>query len=90
MQKRGQVNQRETTSRIKAKSGDTIAAGKGYLEFVGSPVKLFLFEGGDATGIEAIDNEQLTNDNKIYNLAGQRLQKIQRGMNIINGKKVLR
>jgi len=26
----------------------------------------------------------------IFNLAGQRIQKIQRGINIINGKKVLR
>ncbi|MCR5850812.1 MAG: hypothetical protein K6G92_08895 [Bacteroidaceae bacterium] len=31
------------------------------------------------------------NDNEaIYNLAGQRLQKMQRGINIVNGKKVLK
>lgn len=51
-------------------------------------VKLFFNSIED--GIEAIDNGQLTMDNAaIYNLAGQRLQKAQRGVNIINGKKVL-
>ena len=65
-----------------------IKAGKAYLEIAGD-VKAFYFSGDDATGLEAIDNEQLTIDNKIYNLAGQRLQKMQKGINIINGKKVL-
>lgn len=51
-------------------------------------VKLFFNSIED--GIEAIDNGQLTMDNaEIYNLAGQRLKKAQRGVNIINGKKVL-
>ena len=53
-------------------------------------MKAFYFEGeDDATGIEAIDNGQLTIDNKIYNLAGQRIQKMQKGVNIVNGKKIL-
>ncbi len=53
-----------------------------------SGVKLFFNSIED--GIEAIDNGQLTMDNaEIYNLAGQRLKKAQRGVNIINGKKVL-
>lgn len=53
-----------------------------------SGVKLFFNSIED--GIEAIANGQLTMDNAaIYNLAGQRLQKAQRGVNIVNGKKVL-
>ena len=43
-------------------------------------------------GIETIDNGQLINDNEgaaIYNLAGQRLSKPHRGLNIIGGKKVV-
>lgn len=43
-------------------------------------------------GIEAVGNGRLTNDNEggaIYNLAGQRLSKPQRGLNIIGGKKVV-
>ena len=42
-----------------------------------------------ASNIRSIDNGQLTIDNEaIYNLAGQRLTKPQRGLNIINGKRV--
>lgn len=44
----------------------------------------------DATGIEAIDNRQSTTDNKIYNLAGQRVSKARGGIFIQNGKKVLK
>lgn len=53
-----------------------------------SDVKLFFNSIED--GIQAMDNGQWTKDNAaIYNLAGQRLKKAQRGVNIINGKKVL-
>ena len=47
-------------------------------------------EDDDATGIKTIDNGQQTTDGAIYNLAGQRLNKMQKGINIINGKKVLK
>ena len=76
----------------KAKSGTTIKAGKAYLEVPdGSSVKGFIFVFGDEdpTGISTIDNGQLTIDNEIYNLAGQRIQKMQKGINIVNGKKVM-
>ena len=58
-----------------------------------SGVKAF-FENGfnfdDADGIKAIDNGQLTIDNaEIFNLAGQKMSKLQKGVNIVNGKKVL-
>jgi hypothetical protein len=49
-----------------------------------------MYINGIETGIGQIDNEQLTIDNAhIYNIAGQRLTKAQKGVNIINGKKVL-
>jgi hypothetical protein len=73
----------------KGATGTTIAAGKGYLEFSGSPVKAFYFFDDDATAIETLGNEHQTTD-AIYNVAGQRLQKMQRGINIINGKKILK
>lgn len=41
------------------------------------------------TGIMTIDNGQRTTDNVIYNLSGQRLQKMQRGINIVGGKKII-
>ena len=46
--------------------------------------------GGDADGIMTIENGQVTIDNsEIFNLAGQRVNKAQKGIYIVNGKKVL-
>ena len=59
----------------------------------GSGVKAFYFEGDDATGIENVNSALDANhnfDGAIYNLAGQRISKMQKGINIINGKKVLK
>ena len=73
-------------------SGQTVPAGKAYMEISGgSSVKGFTFDFSDADGIQSINNEQLTmdNDKAIFNLAGQRLNKLQKGINIVNGKKVL-
>ena len=41
-------------------------------------------------GIGEIKADQSNKDDKIYNLAGQRLEKAQKGINIINGKKILK
>ena len=73
-----------------ADGAETIPGFKAYLP--SASVKGFLgfnFDGADA--IQAIGNGQLTidNDKVIYNLAGQRVSKLQRGVNIINGKKVV-
>lgn len=45
-----------------------------------------------ATGIEQIKNANTSKptDNAIYNLAGQRLQKLQKGINIVGGKKIIK
>ena len=67
-----------------------IPAGKAYLDTNVNPVKGFFGFDEDATSIQTIDNGQLTTDGAIFNLAGQRLQKMQRGINVINGKKILR
>jgi len=72
----------------------TIPAGKAYLEVKTtssdpeSGVKAFYGFEDDATGIEAIDHSPLTIEGAVYNLAGQRLQKMQKGINIVNGKKI--
>ena len=44
----------------------------------------------DATAIKTIDNGQQTTEGVIYNVAGQRLNKMQKGINIVNGKKILK
>jgi hypothetical protein len=72
-----------------ATTGSTIAAGKGYLEFTGSGVKAFTFDGDNATGINDLDANANLNE-PIYNIAGQRMSKMQRGINIIGNKKILK
>ena len=44
----------------------------------------------DPTGIVNHNDNVNANEGAIYNLAGQRLSKMQKGINIINGKKVLK
>ena len=79
---------------VKVNAG-TVPAGKALLPASvvdgTSGVNAFTFNfDDDATGIEAIENGQLTIDDAIYNLAGQRLNKMQKGINIVNGKKILK
>ena len=71
------------------KSGAKVPAGKAYLKTGASSVKEFLaFDFGGADGVNEIANDELRMTN-IFNLAGQRLQKLQKGVNIVGGKKVL-
>ena len=71
-----------------AETGTTIEGGKAYYQST-SGVKVFYFNEDGATGIQSIDNGQLTTDGAaIYNLAGQRINRMQKGINIVNGKKI--
>ena len=73
----------------KAETGSTIAAGKAYLE-IASSVKAFTFIfDEDATGLSDMSDMSDQSD-IIFNLAGQRINKMQKGINIVGGKKVLR
>ncbi|MBQ8675556.1 MAG: hypothetical protein IJ528_04935 [Bacteroidaceae bacterium] len=47
------------------------------------------FDEADATAIDEIVNGQSVNGQSIYNLNGQQLNSLQRGINIVGGKKVL-
>lgn len=65
-----------------------VPAGKGYLVIGGTGVKSFYgFDVDDATGIVA---PVVAAEEAIYNVAGQRMNKKQKGINIVNGKKILR
>ena len=56
----------------------------------GAGVKSFALDLEDnADGIEETLSDSLLKGENIYNLAGQRLSKMQKGINIVNGKKVL-
>jgi len=70
--------------------GTTVAEGKAYLEVAKPGVKGFVFAFADqADGIRTLSNSPLKGEN-IFNLAGQRIQKMQKGINIVGGKKVLK
>lgn len=75
----------------KAETG-TIKAGKAYLVLpeTTDAVKAFYFAEDDATGIANVNVNDNDNQTSIYNLAGQRINKLQKGINIVNGKKVLK
>ena len=75
----------------KAGTHTTLAAKRAYISAsTATGIKSFAINFGDADGVKEIGNGQLTIDNAhIYNLAGQRLQKLQKGVNIIGGKKVV-
>ena len=72
--------------------GVKVPAGKAYLEIAGGSVKEFLtfdFDEG-ATGINGLTpNPSPVSEGSIYNLAGQKMNRLQRGINIVNGKKLL-
>ncbi len=74
-------------------AGTTLKANRAYFDSSSLPVPvkgLVLDFEDDATSIQAIDNGRQTTDAAIYNIAGQRLNKTQKGINIVNGKKILK
>ena len=66
--------------------GVTLPAGKAYLEVAGGAREFIGF--GNATAIKAI--ETLKNNGVIYNLTGQQVKSAQKGVFIVNGKKVIK
>ncbi|MBR1791982.1 MAG: hypothetical protein IJ754_09575 [Bacteroidaceae bacterium] len=67
-----------------------VPANRCYLTYSADPgVKMFILE-DMATGVNLVPGEGVTvNGSEIYNLAGQKLSKTQKGVNIIGGKKVI-
>ena len=71
----------------------TLKAFRGYITTAsGNNVKALTFDfDDDATGISLMEDvRSQMEDGAIYNLAGQRINKMQRGINIVNGKKILK
>ena len=48
------------------------------------------FGEGDATGINSLTSTFTESEGAIYNVAGQRVSKMQKGVNIVGGKKILK
>ena len=65
--------------------GKKLLAHKAFIKSTSGPSGGYTFD--NVTGIETMDNGQQATE--IYNLSGQRLNKMQPGINIVNGKKIL-
>ena len=72
-------------------AGKYLTRGKVYLDLSESSIRpnIILFSPDDATGINGVEPSISKQGPTIFNLAGQRLNKPQRGLNIINGRKIL-
>ncbi len=67
-----------------------VGANRAYVPSESNAVKALTpeFEEEDPTGIEEFKFEE-DSSSVIYNLSGQRIQKMRKGINIVNGKKIL-
>ena len=72
-------------------AGQTVAANRAYIQIdqtASYSIKGFIaLPGSDETAVEAVKAD--AENGVIFNLAGQRIQKLQRGINIVNGRKVV-
>ena len=62
---------------------------RAYLTVPASNAKAFFFYLDDADAINDVRSKMEDGRSEIFNLAGQRVSKLQKGVNIVNGKKVL-
>ena len=67
--------------------GQDVPAGKGYLK-IDVLGRAFIGLQGEATAIKAV--ERAVKEGVVFNLAGQRVAKAQKGLNIQNGKKYIK
>ena len=70
-----------------------VKANRAYLTVAIPGAKAFFFTAEDAeeaTGIENVNVSDNVNGGVVYNMAGQRISRAVKGINIINGKKVLK
>ena len=67
-----------------------LAANRAYLQgAAGVKGFVLMFDDDDATALKSLTPALSEGEGAIYNIAGQRLSKMQKGVNIVNGKKVL-
>ena len=85
-------NQYDVSAFLPVKAGTTVDKGTGYLDLSRSSVKpefILLDPNDDPTSISEVKSSIFKQNTSIVNLAGQHLSKPQKGINIIEGKKVL-
>lgn len=78
----------------KSTGSTNIKAFRAYIQLahpnVPNDVRMFVDGEETETGIENVNVSDNDNQAVIYNVAGQRVSKLQKGINIVNGKKVLK
>lgn len=85
-------DQYDVSAFLPVAAGTTVDKGKGYLDLSSSNVKpafILLDPNDDPTGISEAKSSIGKQNPTIVNLAGQRMSKPQKGINIMAGKKVL-
>ena len=72
-------------------NSNDLGANRAYVVGGGGSVKGYVLNfDDDATAIEMVNGQSsMVNGQPIYNLAGQRISKMQKGINIVNGKKIM-
>ena len=74
----------------KSTGATTIKGTRAYLKAKSAEARIdkFIIDGSEASGIEGLEFAE-KNNGKVYNLNGQRVEKAQKGLYIVNGKKVV-
>lgn len=73
----------------KVAEGETIPAGSVYLTIPNATKDFYTIFNTTTTGVESVAVPSEDGPETIYNISGQRLGKMQKGINIVNGKKIL-
>ncbi len=82
------LNGSEGVGFYKTNNAFTVGANTAYIEALPNNARFIGFNLDEATAIEGVAAEK-ANNGEIYNLQGQRVMKAQKGLYIINGKKML-
>ena len=67
----------------------SLSEGKVYLQLTGAGAREFVPFASETTGIKAMNNVQSTMSNEVFDLQGRRVAQPQKGLYIVNGKKVV-
>ena len=81
------ANEGDKVGFFKLESGVTLPVGKAYQKIAGESSREFIAINNEATAIKSVETAKV--DGAIYNLAGQQVKNAQKGIFIINGKKVV-
>ena len=74
---------------VRVDDGAWVPPFRAYLKVTSTESRLNIVIDDEITGVKEVNEVSEVNDNSVYSISGQRIQKPTKGMYIINGKKVL-